>query len=154
MPLLVVRALYVRRHNALDKMKARNTTHKGHQIRVENGWFSGERLIVDGETQDERRGFAFRRPLSVRIRTVNGARELISGSLERFLSESGWGQTNWDLVATADFLLVFQSLFRALFALALPFVASRSLQTEIRGVAANNEPDPAPAQRPPCPLCQ
>lgn len=62
-------------------MKIWTTTHKGHQIRVENGWFSGERLIVDGETQDERRGFSIRSQLSGRIRSGEGVGEAIRVSL-------------------------------------------------------------------------
>ena len=62
-------------------MKAWQTTHKGHSIRVENGWFSGERLIVDGELQDEHKGFAFRSHLSGRIKSGDGAGESIRVSL-------------------------------------------------------------------------
>ncbi len=62
-------------------MKVWNLTHKGHKIRVENGWFSGERLVIDGETQDERRGFAFRSQLSGRIRAGDGAGEHIRVSI-------------------------------------------------------------------------
>ena len=47
-------------HRQVDTMKIWSIKHKGHEIRVENGWFSGERLIVDGEIQDEHTGFAFR----------------------------------------------------------------------------------------------
>ena len=62
-------------------MKTWNIKHKGHEIRVENGWFSGERLIVDGEIQDARRGFGVRSQLSGRIKTGDGAGELIRVSL-------------------------------------------------------------------------
>ena len=62
-------------------MKVWNTTHKGHHIRVENGWFSGERLFVDGEMQDERKGFAFRSQLSGRIRSGEGEGAMIKVSL-------------------------------------------------------------------------
>jgi hypothetical protein len=68
-------------NSILGKMKIWQTTHKGHQIRVENGWFSGERLIVDGKAQDERRGFAFRSELSGRIKSGDGAGEPIRVSL-------------------------------------------------------------------------
>ena len=44
------------------------TTFKGHTIRVENSWFGGERLIVNGELQDERTGFCLRSTLWGRIR--------------------------------------------------------------------------------------
>ena len=62
-------------------MKTWNIKHKGHEIRVENGWFSGERLIVDGETQDGRRGFGVRSQLCGRIRGGNGEGEPIRVSL-------------------------------------------------------------------------
>ena len=62
-------------------MKVWQISHSGHQIRVENGWFSGERLFVDGEMQDERTGFALRSQLSGRIRSGEGAGEAIKVSL-------------------------------------------------------------------------
>jgi uncharacterized ion transporter superfamily protein YfcC len=62
-------------------MKTWNTTYKGHQIRVENTWFNGERLIVDGETQDEQTGFGLRGQLTGRIRSGDGAGEPIKVSL-------------------------------------------------------------------------
>lgn len=69
-------------------MKVWNTTYKGHPIRIENGWFSGERLIVDGETQDEQRGFAFRSQLTGRIRSGDGEGEPIRVSLGGWLAIS------------------------------------------------------------------
>jgi hypothetical protein len=69
-------------------MKAWQITHKGHSIRVENGWFSGERLIVDGELQDEHKGFAERSQLSGRIKSGDGAGESIRVSL------GGWFLVN------------------------------------------------------------
>ena len=66
-------------------MKAWNIRYKGHDIRVENGWFSGERLIVDGEMQDARRGFGFRSQLSGRIRGGDGVGEPIRASLGGWL---------------------------------------------------------------------
>lgn len=35
-------------------------TYKGQQITVENGWFSGEKLYVDNQLQDENIGLGFR----------------------------------------------------------------------------------------------
>ncbi len=72
-------------------MKTWQITYKGHAIRVQNGWFSGEQLSVDGETQDARRGFAFRSQLSGRIRSGDGAGELIRVSL------GGWFIIGCDL---------------------------------------------------------
>jgi hypothetical protein len=62
-------------------MKSWNIKHKGHEICVENGWFSGERLIVDGEIQDEHTGFAFRSRLWGKVRNGDGAGEAIKVSL-------------------------------------------------------------------------
>jgi len=65
-------------------MKTWNINHKGHEIRVENGWLSGERLVVDGETQDEQKGFAFRSRLWGKIKNGDGAGEAIK------VSTGGW----------------------------------------------------------------
>ena len=58
-----------------------NIKYKGHEIRVENGWFSGERLIVDGETQDEQKGFAIRSRLWGKIRSGDGVGEIVKVTL-------------------------------------------------------------------------
>lgn len=42
--------------------------YNGHQIRVENRWFAGEKLYVDGELQDENIGLAFRATLTGKLR--------------------------------------------------------------------------------------
>ncbi|MBD8033124.1 MULTISPECIES: hypothetical protein [Solibacillus] len=34
--------------------------HDGHHIQVENSWFSGEKLYVDGQLQDENLGIGLR----------------------------------------------------------------------------------------------
>jgi hypothetical protein len=62
-------------------MRTWNIKHKGHEIRVQNGWLSGERLIVDGEMQDEQKGFAFRSRLWGKIRSGDGAGEIIKVTL-------------------------------------------------------------------------
>jgi hypothetical protein len=62
-------------------MKTWQTNYKGHQVRVENRWFSGEKLIVDGETQDEQNGFAMRSRLSGKIGNADGTAESIKVSL-------------------------------------------------------------------------
>lgn len=41
-------------------MKVWYTAHHHHQIRVEASWFTGERLYVDGELQDEQIGYLTR----------------------------------------------------------------------------------------------
>jgi hypothetical protein len=38
--------------------------YDGHEIRVENRWFAGEKLYVDGVLQDENIGLAFRATLT------------------------------------------------------------------------------------------
>ncbi len=62
-------------------MKTWNIKHKGHEIRVENGWFSGERLIVDGETQDEHKGFGVRSRLWGKIKSGDGTGQTVKVSL-------------------------------------------------------------------------
>ena len=53
--------------------------YKGHRIRVENRWFS-ERLMVDGELQDEQMGYAHRSRLFGSIKSGEGQGELIKVS--------------------------------------------------------------------------
>jgi len=53
------------------------TQYKGHEIRVENGWFSGERLYVDGQLQDEHKGFRFSSRLWGKVPSEEGAGETI-----------------------------------------------------------------------------
>lgn len=62
-------------------MKTWTVKHKGHEISVENRWFAGERLIADGEMQDEQKGFAFRSRLWGKIPGGEGAGETIKVSL-------------------------------------------------------------------------
>ncbi len=67
-------------------MKVWDVNYKGHTIRVENSWFGGERLLVDGELQDEHRGFDFRSQLSGTIKNGKGAGESIKVSLGGWFS--------------------------------------------------------------------
>jgi len=69
-------------------MKKWDIKYKDHDIRVENGWFSGERLYVDGELQDEQVGFGFRSRLYGKIKNHEGAGEDIKVSL------GGWSTIN------------------------------------------------------------
>lgn len=62
-------------------MKKWNLKYKGHDIRVENGWISGERLFVDDELQDEQVGFGFRSRLYGKIKENEGISEDIKVSL-------------------------------------------------------------------------
>lgn len=68
-------------------MKSWDVKYKGHSIRVENRW-SGERLYVDDELQDEQMGVASRSRLYGRIKTGDGSGERIKISL------GGWFTIN------------------------------------------------------------
>lgn len=72
-------------------MKIWQTTYKGHDVVIMNGWFRGERLLIDGELQDIRRGFSVRSLLAGRIRTGEGAGEPVRVCL------SGWLVLQCDL---------------------------------------------------------
>jgi hypothetical protein len=61
-------------------MKTWRTEYKGHTIEVTNRVF-GERLVVDGELQDEHSGYAFRSRLWGRIRSGEGAGEIVKATL-------------------------------------------------------------------------
>lgn len=52
--------------------KVFEVTHDGHHIRVENSWFGGEKLYVDGKLQDENIGIAIRATLNGQIKNANG----------------------------------------------------------------------------------
>lgn len=62
--------------------------YKGHKIKVENSWFSGERLYVDEELQDEQVGLGFRSRLYGRIKYGECQDEIIKVSL------GGWFTVN------------------------------------------------------------
>lgn len=61
-------------------MKSWNMKYKGHDIRVENR-SGGERLIVDGDLQDDQQGYAMRSRLWGKIKSGDGAGEVINVSL-------------------------------------------------------------------------
>lgn len=65
-------------------MKTWSVKYKEHEIRVDNGFF-GERLIVDGEIQDEQQGFSIRSRLWGKIRSGEGRGEAIKVSLGGWL---------------------------------------------------------------------
>jgi hypothetical protein len=67
-------------------VKSWDVSYKGHSIRVENSSFGGERLLVDGELQDEHKGFDFRSRLQGCIKTGDGAGDRIKVSLGGLLS--------------------------------------------------------------------
>lgn len=66
-------------------MKTWRLTYKGHTIEVANALFR-ERLMVDGELQDEHNGLGFGTRLGGRIKSGDGAGEIIKVSLGGFWS--------------------------------------------------------------------
>ena len=57
-------------------------TYRGHHIKVENTWFSGEKLFVDGKLQDQNLGFVFgRATLAGVIKNHEGSKQTIKVSL-------------------------------------------------------------------------
>jgi hypothetical protein len=62
--------------------KVFEVTYKGRHIQVENTWFNGEKLYVDGKLQDQNLGFAFdRATLNGVIKSHEGANQHIKVSL-------------------------------------------------------------------------
>jgi len=57
------------------------TIYEGHTIVVENSWFGGERLLVNGVLQDEQLGLGFRCRLWGSIKTPNTEAKRIKVSL-------------------------------------------------------------------------
>ena len=57
--------------------------YKKNEIKIENTWFNGERLFVNNELQDERRGL-FSSNLSGHIYNLNNERENIKVNLGGF----------------------------------------------------------------------
>ena len=57
--------------------KAFEAIYDGHRIRVENRWFGGERLYVDGELQDENIGLALRATLYGNLKGNNNESQKI-----------------------------------------------------------------------------
>ncbi len=62
-------------------MKAWQVQYKGHDVRVENSWFGGEKLVVDGKIQDVGMGMAMRSRLWGTIKGGEGEGERIKVSL-------------------------------------------------------------------------
>lgn len=61
--------------------KTFEVTQDGQHIKVENTWFNGERLYVDGELQDENLGLAFGVTLTGKLNRNNGDKGLIKVSI-------------------------------------------------------------------------
>ncbi|ANU21501.1 hypothetical protein BBI15_15595 [Planococcus plakortidis] len=51
-------------------------THEGRHIVIENRWFEGEKLFVDGQLQDENLGLSFGRELNGKLKTSEGIKDL------------------------------------------------------------------------------
>lgn len=66
--------------------KVFEVTYKGHHIQVINTWFSGEKLFVDGQLQDENLGIALRASLSGMIKEKDQTIKNIKVSLGGFLT--------------------------------------------------------------------
>lgn len=56
--------------------KTFDITHEGRHILVENRWFEGEKLFVDGELQDENLGLSFRGVLNGRLKSGDGMKNI------------------------------------------------------------------------------
>lgn len=50
--------------------------HNGHHIQVENKWFTGEKLYVDGQLQDENLGLGLRGILNGELRSNEGRKSI------------------------------------------------------------------------------
>jgi hypothetical protein len=72
----------------LNMTKIWEIEYKGHKVKVENTWFSGERLYVDDELQDEEVGFGIRSRLFGKIKSGDGEGEIIKVSLGAWFSVS------------------------------------------------------------------
>ena len=57
-----------------------------HRIQVENRWFAGEKLYVDGELQDENLGLAFRGTLNGKLRNDTNVTKSIKVTMGGFFS--------------------------------------------------------------------
>ena len=55
--------------------------HKDHHIRVENGWFSGEKLYIDDELQDQNIGLGFRARLTGELKGGKGMVKVSIGGI-------------------------------------------------------------------------
>lgn len=57
--------------------KTFEVTYDGHYIQVENTWFRGERLYIDGQLQDENIGLALRATLIGKLKSNNGEQKIL-----------------------------------------------------------------------------
>lgn len=66
--------------------KVFEATYENHRIQVENNWFTGEKLYIDGELQDENLGLSFRGTLHGLIRSKGNESKSIKVTLGGFFS--------------------------------------------------------------------
>lgn len=66
--------------------KVFEATYENHRIQVENRWFTGEKLYIDGELQDENLGLSFRGILHGLIRNKGNESKSIKVTLGGFFS--------------------------------------------------------------------
>jgi len=72
----------MKRDRRMEMKKVFEVTYEGHHIQVENTWFNGEKLFVDGKLQDQNLGFAFdRATLYGMIKHNEGSNQTIKVSL-------------------------------------------------------------------------
>ncbi|KAB7672174.1 hypothetical protein F9279_04480 [Bacillus sp. B1-b2] len=62
-------------------LKKFEVTHEGNHIRVENSWFHGERLYINGKLQDENIGLAFRATLNGKLNNDKEVKVTLGGNL-------------------------------------------------------------------------
>lgn len=55
-----------------EDLKKFEVMHMGHHIRVENRWFSGEKLYIDDQLQDENIGIGLRASLTGELQEDKG----------------------------------------------------------------------------------
>lgn len=65
--------------------KVFETIYDGHMIEVENTWFHGERLYINGQLQDERLGLALRETLTGELKYSDGETKPVKVTIGGFL---------------------------------------------------------------------
>ncbi|SEA43573.1 hypothetical protein SAMN05443667_104203 [Flavobacterium gillisiae] len=63
-------------------------TYEGSEIKVTNGWFTGEKLFINNELQDEQLNFITPSQMTGKLKTKNGAELNIKTNLSGFFSVS------------------------------------------------------------------
>jgi hypothetical protein len=63
-------------------------TYEGSEIKVTNGWFTGEKLFINNELQDEQLNFITPSQMTGKLKTKNGTELNIKTNLSGFFSVS------------------------------------------------------------------